>query len=217
MAGTVRSAGHAAFLLTLRPPCLRPRSRLEGLSPCLRYQSQLCFTPSLRRSRVLLGALLISIALAAGALGYPHAAQAATITVNTTADEFNTGPGCSLREAIRAANTDAAFGGCPAGSGADTITFCVNGTFLITINPGPDENANAAGDFDLLSRHHDSGQRRRQYDRRRRQRRPRLRYCADGRPGAYGRALGAHAFRTARRFPPTLTWAAPSISATTPR
>ena len=115
------------------------------------YQSQLCFTPSLRRSRVLLGALLISIALAAGALGYPAAAQAATITVNTTADEFNTGPGCSLREAIRAANTDVAFGGCPAGSGADTITFGVNGTFLITINPGPDENADAAGDFDLLS------------------------------------------------------------------
>ena len=114
------------------------------------YQSQFCFNPSLRRSRVLLGALLISIALAAAALGFPHAAQAATITVNTTADEFNTGPGCSLREAIQAANTDTAFGGCAAGAGADTITLA-SGTYQITINPGPDENANAAGDFDIAS------------------------------------------------------------------
>jgi CSLREA domain-containing protein len=49
----------------------------------------------------------------------------ATIVVNTTADEDNTGPDCSLREAITAANTDADYGGCT-GSGAygtDTITF----------------------------------------------------------------------------------------------
>ena len=115
------------------------------------YQARFWFNPSLRRSRVLLGALLISTALAAGILGLPRTAQAATITVTTTTDEFNTGPGCSLREAIRAANNDVAFGGCPAGSGADTITFNVNGIFLITITPGPDENADAAGDFDLLS------------------------------------------------------------------
>ena len=91
------------------------------------------------------------MALVGGALGFTRSAQAATITVNTTADEYNTGPACSLREAIRAANTDAAFGGCPAGSGADMITFGVNGTFLITLSPGPDENADASGDFDLLS------------------------------------------------------------------
>jgi CSLREA domain-containing protein len=47
----------------------------------------------------------------------------ATIAVNTTIDENGTGPDCSLREAITAANTDAAYGGCPAGSGTDTITF----------------------------------------------------------------------------------------------
>lgn len=48
---------------------------------------------------------------------------AATITVNTTVDENGTGVNCSLREAINAANTDATFGGCTAGAGADTINF----------------------------------------------------------------------------------------------
>ena len=43
--------------------------------------------------------------------------QAATITVNST---------CSLANAITAANTDTATGGCQAGSGADTITLTAN-------------------------------------------------------------------------------------------
>ncbi len=45
--------------------------------------------------------------------------QAAAITVNST---------CSLADAITAANTDTATGGCPAGSGADTITLTGNVT-----------------------------------------------------------------------------------------
>ncbi len=48
------------------------------------------------------------------------AAQAATITV--TSDSGGTGgPDCKVRDAITAANTDTATGGCPAGSGADVI------------------------------------------------------------------------------------------------
>ena len=39
---------------------------------------------------------------------------------------------CSLREAITAANDDAAFGGCSAGSGADTI-FLPAGIYTLTI------------------------------------------------------------------------------------
>ena len=101
-------------------------------------------------TRLLLSAGLIFTALFAAALAAPRPAFAAGITVTTTADEYNAGTGCSLREAITAANTNAAFGGCPAGSGADTISLPA-GTFQITINPGPDENANAAGDFDLTS------------------------------------------------------------------
>jgi CSLREA domain-containing protein len=50
-------------------------------------------------------------------------AQAATITVNTTADTATPGQ-CSLRDAVTAANTNAAVNGCAAGSaGADTIVF----------------------------------------------------------------------------------------------
>ncbi|MBS1796695.1 MAG: CSLREA domain-containing protein [Acidobacteria bacterium] len=70
---------------------------------------------------------LLSVLLVFGALG----AKAATITVNTTVDENNTGASCSLREAITAANNDAAFGGCPAGSGTDTISFGTTGTITV--------------------------------------------------------------------------------------
>ena len=45
------------------------------------------------------------------------AVYAASITVNST---------CSLADAITTANTDRAKGGCPAGSGADTITLSAN-------------------------------------------------------------------------------------------
>ena len=57
-----------------------------------------------------------------------------TITVTTTADEYNTsgaGTGCAVREAIQAANTNSAFGGCPAGSSADVILLPA-GTYTLT-------------------------------------------------------------------------------------
>src|SRR5688572_5263201 len=68
---------------------------------------------------------------------------AAGITVNTTADEDNTGANCSLREAVTAANTDMAYGGCTAGSGADIITLPA-GTYTLTI-AGGNEDLNATG------------------------------------------------------------------------
>jgi CSLREA domain-containing protein len=61
------------------------------------------------------------------------------ITVNTTADENGTNnAACSLREAITAANTNAAFGGCSAGAaGADVIEFNLGtGTPVITLSGG---------------------------------------------------------------------------------
>ncbi len=61
---------------------------------------------------------LLIIALAFGA----PAALAATITVNTEADNATDGL-CSFTEAIASANTDTAVGGCTAGSGADYIVF----------------------------------------------------------------------------------------------
>jgi CSLREA domain-containing protein len=93
--------------------------------------------------------LAIAAALAlvlAGLLTAP--VRAASIAVNTTVDEFNTGAACSLREAVVAANTDAAFGGCPAGSGPDVISVPA-GTHRLTIF-GTGEDLAAQGDLDLI-------------------------------------------------------------------
>ncbi|MBI4126665.1 MAG: DUF4215 domain-containing protein [Deltaproteobacteria bacterium] len=82
----------------------------------------------------------------------PSNLEAATIPVTTGADEFDLeepGVGCSLREAIQAANTDANFGGCATGSGADSITL-PSGPFLLT-RSGPDEDDNQSGDLDIRS------------------------------------------------------------------
>src|SRR3954464_9706141 len=100
---------------------------------------------AIRRWLSLLAILLVAINLQPASV-----AMAAGIVVNTTADEFNTNPAaCSLREAIQAANSNAAFGGCSAGAGVDTITFSVNGTFNLS-RAGIDEDDNATGDLDLL-------------------------------------------------------------------
>lgn len=58
--------------------------------------------------------------------------SAASIVVNSAADEEIDDSVCTLREAIVAANTDSAHYGCSAGSGADLITF--TGNYTITLN-----------------------------------------------------------------------------------
>ena len=52
-----------------------------------------------------------------GVLLVSSPALGAVIRPNAFGDENGGGAACSLREAILAANTDAAFGGCPAGGG----------------------------------------------------------------------------------------------------
>ena len=93
---------------------------------------------------------LIILVAAAAFLALASPASAALITPTTTVDEFNTGSACSLREAIEAANTNAAFGGCPAGSGADEIRLG-NGTYLVTAAPSGPMNDNADGDLSVPS------------------------------------------------------------------
>ena len=78
----------------------------------------------------------------------PALASAATITPNTTADELNAGGACSLREAISSANGDAAIGGCPAGSGTDTIVLTGGSTYVRSLT-GVNEDANGSGDLDI--------------------------------------------------------------------
>src|SRR2546425_7082963 len=75
------------------------------------------------------------------------AAAGTTITVNTTNDELAVDGNCSLREAITAANSDAAVDACSAGNGADTVVV-PGGTYNLTI-PGGDEYGNATGDLDI--------------------------------------------------------------------
>ena len=50
---------------------------------------------------------------------------AATITVDTTADTLAADGGCSLREAITAANGDVPAFDCPTGDGPDRIVFAL--------------------------------------------------------------------------------------------
>jgi CSLREA domain-containing protein len=80
---------------------------------------------------------------------FSQAVPATAITVTTTVDEYGTGADCSLREAITAANTDAPFGGCPAGNGHDIIHIPA-GIYTLTIG-GSGDNANIQGDLDVHS------------------------------------------------------------------
>jgi len=87
-------------------------------------------------------ALLACIALP------PRLVDAATITVTTATDELNTDGDCSLREAVRAANTNAAVDACTAGQNTETDTITVPaGTYTLTV-AGSDNDA-AVGDLDL--------------------------------------------------------------------
>jgi len=75
--------------------------------------------------------------------------SAGSIAVNTTTDEFGTGAGCSLREAIQSANQDSNFDNCTRTGAAPYIVNVPTGTYTLTIT-GMDENANASGDLDIL-------------------------------------------------------------------
>ncbi|MGD2179193.1 MAG: choice-of-anchor Q domain-containing protein [Anaerolineae bacterium] len=103
----------------------------------------------MRRRRIVNHVLAATLVLALTSLyaGSIPVAHAATVVVNTTHDELNHDGDCSLREAVQAANIDAAVDGCTAGSGADTISL-PPGFYTLTI-PGTDEDDNATGDLDI--------------------------------------------------------------------
>lgn len=75
--------------------------------------------------------LALLLSLLGGALTVTPA-RAASIVVNTNADNTTTDGLCTLREAITNANNDAAtYPDCTAGSGADTITFAADYTITL--------------------------------------------------------------------------------------
>jgi Right handed beta helix region len=79
----------------------------------------------------------------------PSVAGAAKIGVETINDQAGAGAACALREAVTAANTDAAFGGCSAGDGKDTVKLDA-GTYRLT-RFDPPEDGNDTGDLDLTA------------------------------------------------------------------
>ena len=91
---------------------------------------------------------LLSVVLALLVVAAP-AAGATTITVTTTVDELNSDGDCSLREAVRAANTDAAVDACPAGSGTDTIIVPVGDYVFDAALGTTGEDLAAYGDLDI--------------------------------------------------------------------
>jgi CSLREA domain-containing protein len=70
------------------------------------------------------------------------------IVVDTTKDELNSDGDCSLREAIEAANRDAAVDNCPAGCRFDRVIVPA-GTYRLSLH-GADEDDNQSGDLDIL-------------------------------------------------------------------
>jgi CSLREA domain-containing protein len=79
------------------------------------------------------------------------AARAATIAPTTAADQFGEDAAqCALREAVQAANSDVLFGGCPAGSGLDTIPLSGGVVYGLTRSGAP-ENNSLSGDLDITS------------------------------------------------------------------
>src|SRR3954447_21915184 len=93
---------------------------------------------------------VVGLAIIGAALACAAPAAATTYTpAPGTPDVLKSGDGCSLREAITAANTDAAFNDCPAGSGRDTISLAA-GTYTLGIGGVKDE-ANQSGDLDVTA------------------------------------------------------------------
>jgi CSLREA domain-containing protein len=95
--------------------------------------------------------LLTAAIVVAATISIALPAHAAPITVTTTDDELNTDGDCSLREAIRSANSDGAdpHDACAAGSGNDTISLPA-GTITLDEGPAGDDVA-VTGDLDITS------------------------------------------------------------------
>jgi len=96
---------------------------------------------------------LVVLVLLAGAsvVAAPRVAPSTDIAVNTTADENNSDGDCSLREAIRAANLNAARDACPAGSNTATDHVILQNGATYTLTVSGTDNAALLGDLDVVN------------------------------------------------------------------
>ena len=88
----------------------------------------------------IVGTLLIAAA---------SASNAATITVNTLADELTNNGTCSLREAIRAANTNASVDACNAGSAASADAVVLQSSVTYGLSQAGADDTAIDGDLDI--------------------------------------------------------------------
>ena len=88
----------------------------------------------------------VTAGIALAALAGP--AEAATIRPTTEADDVSVNANCTLREAVIAANTDAAVDACPAGDGGDRIPLGSHPNYPVTL-PTTNENGALNGDLDI--------------------------------------------------------------------
>ena len=81
---------------------------------------------------------------------HPHAIGTfAIISVTTTADEYGSGSGRSVREAVRTANTDADFGGCVRVSAVGSEQIWIPAGIYNLTRAGAGEDADVTGDLDI--------------------------------------------------------------------
>src|SRR5262245_7033503 len=108
-----------------------PASRLEVWRRCRHPSADGRSTPLSRRCALALAA--VALLIAAGLAGADvRPARAAVIMVTTTSGGTG-GPDCTLRDAIVAANLDAAVGGCAAGSGGDTVALAPGAAYTFAV------------------------------------------------------------------------------------
>jgi CSLREA domain-containing protein len=95
-------------------------------------------------------------AVAAIFAALPAVASAATISPNTTLDDYGSDTGlCSLREAIQSIDQGSDFGGCianltPDGYGTNDTVALLAGTYTLTISAAGQEDSNVEGDLDIF-------------------------------------------------------------------
>jgi CSLREA domain-containing protein len=103
----------------------------------------------MKKGKSATAALFVIVTVAGHMFVSAAPAAAETISVTEDEDELNTDGDCSLREALQAANTNAAIDACPAGSAVEADNILLDADrYELTRTSGPD---NTFGSLDIYS------------------------------------------------------------------